>query len=119
MSKVYIRVDDSNRIVAIEGGCTEANIVDPSEWILIDEGDEERHYLCQSNYLPKSIVDDRFVYRYKYIDSQIVERSQEEMDADWSEMAPSTTPEQRIKELEAQNAMLTECLLELSEIIYA
>ena len=29
------------------------------------------------------------------------------------------TPEQRISELEAQNQMLTECLMEMSQIVYA
>lgn len=33
--------------------------------------------------------------------------------------APEPTPEQRISELEAQNQMLTECLIEMSQIVYA
>jgi hypothetical protein len=32
---------------------------------------------------------------------------------------PKPTPEERIAELEAQNTMLMECVLEMSEIIYA
>ena len=32
---------------------------------------------------------------------------------------PEPTPEQRISELEAQNQMLTECLMEMSQIVYA
>ena len=32
---------------------------------------------------------------------------------------PEPTPEERIAELEAQNTMLMECVLEMSEIIYA
>ena len=37
-----------------------------------------------------------------------------------SEMpAPEPSSEERIAELEAQNQMLTECLMELSQIVYA
>lgn len=42
-----------------------------------------------------------------------VERQQ----AEAPELQP--TPEQRISELEAQNQMLTECLIEMSQIVYA
>ena len=33
--------------------------------------------------------------------------------------APEPTPEERISELEAQNQMLTQCLMEMSQIVYA
>ena len=32
---------------------------------------------------------------------------------------PEPTPEDRIAELEAQNQVLTECLMEMSQIVYA
>ena len=32
---------------------------------------------------------------------------------------PEPTPDERIAQLEAQNQMLTECLMELSQIVYA
>ena len=33
--------------------------------------------------------------------------------------APEPSPEERIAELEAQNQMLTQCLMEMSQIVYA
>lgn len=33
--------------------------------------------------------------------------------------APDPTSEERLAELEAQNVMLTQCLLEMSQIVYA
>ena len=33
--------------------------------------------------------------------------------------APEPTPEERLAELEAQNQVLTQCLLEMSQIVYA
>lgn len=32
---------------------------------------------------------------------------------------PEPTPEERMAELEAQNQMLTQCLMEMSQIVYA
>ena len=32
---------------------------------------------------------------------------------------PEPTPEERLAELEAQNQMLTQCLMEMSQIVYA
>ena len=32
---------------------------------------------------------------------------------------PDPTPEERLAELEAQNQMLTQCLMEMSQIVYA
>lgn len=32
---------------------------------------------------------------------------------------PEPTPEERMAELEAQNQMLTQCLMEMSKIVYA
>ena len=41
------------------------------------------------------------------------ERQQEEMPE------PESTPEERLAELETQNQMLTQCLMEMSQIVYA
>lgn len=41
----------------------------------------------------------------------------ERQQAEVPELQP--TPEERISELEAQNQMLTECLIEMSQIVYA
>ena len=43
-----------------------------------------------------------------------------EMERQQAEMPePEPTPEERIAELEAQNQMLTQCLMEMSQIVYA
>lgn len=120
VSLVYILPDKQGRITRIDGGYTLSNITDLTGWVLIDEGYGDRYNLCQSNYLPKSITDDRGVYRYRYADGEITERTEGEMEADvvGANSAPPTQ-EERIRELEAQNEMLLECLLEISEIIYA
>ena len=43
-----------------------------------------------------------------------------EMDAQQAELPePEPSPEERLAELEAQNQMLTQCLMEMSQIVYA
>lgn len=43
-----------------------------------------------------------------------------EMERQQAEMPePEPTPEERMAELEAQNQMLTQCLMEMSQIVYA
>ena len=41
------------------------------------------------------------------------------LNEDWQPYVPMPSTEERISELEAQNAMLMECVLEMSEIVYA
>lgn len=120
LSRVFIRVDSEGRITRIDGGYTESNISNFSDWLLIDEGYGDRYNLCQSNYLPKPLTDVYGSYRYRWDGSTILERTEEEMAADvvGANSSPPTQ-EERIRELEAQNEMLMECLLEISEIIYA
>lgn len=58
----------------------------------------------------------------KYVNGVIVDMTAEEiaeMERQMAEMPPpEPTPEERIAALEEQNEMLTECILELSELLY-
>lgn len=59
----------------------------------------------------------------KYVNGKYIELTQEEiaelerLQAEMPE--PEPTPEERLAELEAQNQMLTQCLMEMSQIVYA
>lgn len=90
-SKVYILPDSSGYITRIDGGYTVGNIKDPENWVLIDEGYGDKYNLCQGNYLEKPLMDERGIHRYKLVDGKPVERTQEEMDADYvpPEMKPT------------------------------
>lgn len=59
----------------------------------------------------------------KYVNGKYIELTPEEvaeLERQQAEApAPEPTLEQRISELEAQNQMLTECLIEMSQIVYA
>lgn len=122
MSKVYIKIDELNRVVAIN---SDVFLTDLTDWILIDEGDGDRYSLAQSNYLGTPLWNEDFIYLYKYEDEQVVRRPSEEMLADIADAETFPTEAERIAELEKKNEelqksydMLLECILEISQMIY-
>ena len=132
-SKVYVLPDVSGRITRIDGGITVGNIRDFTGWVLIDEGYGDRYNLCQGNYFPQPIIDDRGVYRYKLVDGKPVERTQEEMNADYMPPEVKPTDAERISKLESEKKLLTaqvqalsdrndfmeDCIAEMATIVYA
>ena len=130
-SKVYVLPDASGRIIRIDGGYTMPE--DLTGWVLIDEGTGDRYNLCQGNYLPGPLTDDRGIYRYKLADGKAVERTQEEMDADYVPPEVKPTDAERISQLESEKKLLTaqvqalsdrndfmeDCIAEMATIVYA
>lgn len=112
-SKVYIRLDSDHRIIGCDGGYSVSNIRDFADWYLIDEGVGDRYNLCQSCYLEKPLTDDRGIYRYKYIGGEIIERSKEEMDADYFEVPELPTQLDFIEAQVMYTALMTDTLLEV------
>lgn len=88
--KVYALTDDAGRIVAINSS---AFLQDTEGWTLIDEGYGDRFHHAQGNYLPGGLVDERGLYLYKLVDGKPVERTQEEVDADWVDTSQIPTAE--------------------------
>ena len=91
---VYVRVDDAGRIREIN---SDAFVDDTDGWTKIDEGYGDRYHHAQGNYLPGPLMDERGVYRYKLEDGQAVERSQAEMDADYTPPVPALTAEEMLE----------------------
>lgn len=79
-SKVYVKIDEENRILRCEGGYTTPS--DLTDWILIDEGTGDKYNLCQSHYFDKPIYTADGVPRYKLVDGKAVERTSEEIEAE-------------------------------------
>ncbi|MBQ2883691.1 MAG: hypothetical protein IJE43_07980 [Alphaproteobacteria bacterium] len=115
MYKVYVTVDEQERVTSINSSAFLSNL---DGYVKIDEGYGDKFHHAQGNYLDKPLRDERGVMRYKLVNGKIVERSQNEMDADYVEPPIQPTQEDRLAVLEAQNEMLTECLLEMSSIVY-
>lgn len=74
---VYAKIDEKNRITDINSS---AFILDISEWTEIDSGEGDRFHHAQGNYFPKPLTDENGVYRYKYADGIVSERTAEEIE---------------------------------------
>ena len=110
-SKVYVKIDSRNRIIACDGGYTIGNITDFSEWLLIDEGYGDKYNLCQSSYFDKLLYEEHGIPVYKFEKGLAVERSQAEIDADIAAM-PIPEPQPTVEELQSKITEL-ETALEL------
>ena len=126
--RVLVHVDDAGRVNAVN---SDAFVHDPDGWVEIDSGFGDRYHHAQNNYFEKPIYDDRGIKRYKaipFVDAPegeiiarffedgveyvILERTQEEMDADY--MPPESVPTQ-LDRIEAQalyTALMTDTLIE-------
>ncbi len=91
---VYVRTDDVGRILEIN---SDAFLADTYGWTKIDEGYGDRYHHAQGNYLDGPLMDDRGMYRYKLVDGQAVERTQAEMDADYTPPVPVLTAEEMLE----------------------
>ena len=104
--KVFVLTDDSNRIIDIN---SDAFLTDSDGWVQIDEGSDFRHHHAQRNYLPKPKQDDRGVYRYRLENLIAIERTQDEMDADYVDPIPIDLAAE-VALLKQENAYLKEAM---------
>lgn len=98
-SKVYVQTDEQSRILRCEGGYTTP--ADLTGWVQIDEGTGDRYNLCQSHYFPDGLYTSDGIPRYKLVDGQPVERSEEEIEVDRVPIQASSARAQRDKLLAA------------------
>lgn len=96
--RVFVRVDIAGRVAAINS-CE--FVPDADGWIEIDSGWGDRYHHAQGNYLPRPLVDERGLYRYKLVYGKIVERTQEEIDGDYTPPTPAPNTDQRLAALES------------------
>ena len=119
---VYIQTDSASRIIAINSS---AFLFDTSSWTAIDEGAGDRYHHAQGNYLPKPLYEERGIPVYKYVDGEVVERTQEEIDADYHEPVPEPSETDlalvELAALESENATRLDeqdaALVELAALI--
>ena len=111
-SRVYIVIDEQNRIIQIEGEYSLSNIHDLSSATLVEEGEPcDRLNHAQTAYLPKPLWTDDGIPRYRWDGTQAVERTEEELETDRAaipEPDPTPTMEQRITTLETSKANQTD-----------
>ena len=119
---VYIQIDDASRVIAINSS---AFLSSTEGWIEIDRGLGDRYHHAQGNYFPKPIYEERGIPVYKYVDGEVLERTQEEIDADYHEPVPQPSETDialvELAALEAENAARLDeqdaALVELAALI--
>lgn len=79
--KVYIKINSQNCITAINSSAFLSSL---DGWQEIDSGIGDKYHHAQGNYLDKPLYDERKIFRYKFVNGAVVERTQEEMDADYA-----------------------------------
>ena len=94
---VYIKTDNTNRITAIDSS---AFLSDITGWTEIDSGFGDKYHHAQGNYFSQPLYDERGICRYKMVDGKPIERTAEEMDADYTPTEIKPTTEQRVDALE-------------------
>lgn len=96
--EVYVSVDPAGRVYAINSS---AFIFDTKGWVKIDEGYGDKYHHAQGNYLPQPLMDERGILRYKLEDGAVIERTAEEMDAEYVPPVAQLSPDERMTEIEA------------------
>lgn len=114
---VYAKPNSNGYIVAVNSS---AFLSDTSGWVEIDSGYGDKCHHAQGNYFPEPISTDGGAYRYKLVKDKPVECTAEEIAEQEAANVSTSTPtqEERIATLEEENAMLIECLLEMSAVVY-
>lgn len=97
MYSVYISVREDGAVSAIN---SDSFLVDTTGWIKIDEGHGDKFHHAQGNYLPKPILTDAGLLRYKYVNGEIVERTAEEVAGDVVEPESPRDIEAEVTELQ-------------------
>lgn len=110
-SRVYILLDEKERIVRIEGEYSLPS--DLTGWVQIDEGYGDRFSLAQSHYLDGGLYTHDGIPRYKYEGGACVLRSDAELAAD-RDALPKPQPSQldRVEAQATYTAMMTDTMME-------
>lgn len=106
---VYAKTDAKNRITDINSS---AFLSGTDGWTEIDRGYGDSYHHAQGNYFSQPIMDDRGIYRYKLVNGKTIERTQEEMDADYVEPEVMPTQLDRIEAQALYTALMTGTLIE-------
>ena len=127
---VYVKVDESNRVTSINSS---EFLTDVTGWTEIDSGYGDKYHHAQGNYFDRPLYDERGICRYKLVNGKPVERTKEEMDADYVPPEVNPTDTERILQLESEKKLLTaqvqalsdrndfmeDCIAEMATIVYA
>ena len=125
---VYVQTDEQGRIIAIN-----SSAFVPAEWgTEIDSGFGDGFHHAQGNYFTDGLYTSDGIPRYKLVDGEAQERTEEEIEADRDAIPAPIVPPTNA-ELEAENKMLRaqlqaavdrqdfieDCIAEMAGVVYA
>ena len=110
---VYVKTDESGRIIRCEGGYTTPE--DLTGWVKIDEGVGDRYNLCQSNYFADGLYTIDGIHRYKLEDGKAMERTAEEIEADRAAIPPARPS--RASQMEAAVMEFTAAAVDIEDTV--
>ena len=118
--KVYIKIDNNSNITAVNSSIF---ISDLTDWIEIDEGNGDKYAHAQGNYFEKPLTDDNGIYRYKYSNGAVYEKTEEEIEAEIAKLPvppPSETEilKAQLKAVVERNDFIEDCIAEMAMQIY-
>lgn len=105
---VYIRVDDTGRVVNINSNAFLSNV---EGWVEIDKGQGDKYQHAQGNYMPGPIFNSEGIPVYKMEMGKIVNRTEDEMRADV--LPKEKTAFERLAKVEDAMKKITEFLAKL------
>lgn len=118
--KIYIKIDNNSNITSVNSSIF---ISDLTDWIEIDEGNGDKYAHAQGNYFKKPLINDNGIYRYKYSNGVILEKTEEEIEAEISSLPkpPMTETEllkAQLKAVVERNDFIEDCIAEMAMQIY-
>lgn len=119
--KVFIKVDDNNNIIDINSSIF---ITNSTDWIEIDEGTGDKYAHAQNYYFDKPLMTETGIYRYQYLYKMIVEKTDEEIVAEEAKlpqpgMSDVELLKAQVQALSTENEFLSDCLIEMAQVVYA
>ena len=118
--KVYIKTDSADNITDVNSSIFLSDVMD---WIEIDEGTGDKYAHAQGNYFEKPLTDDNGIYRYKYSNGAVYEKTEEEIEAEILKLPVSPPSETEIlkaqlKAVVERNDFIEDCIAEMAMQIY-
>lgn len=118
--KVYIKTDSNGNVMAVNSSIF---LSDLTGWTAIDEGTGDKYVHAQGNYFKKPLINDNGIYRYKYSNGVILEKTEGEIEAEIAKLPVSPPSETellkaQLKAVVERNEFIEDCIAEMAMQIY-
>ena len=129
---VYVKINSVGYITAVNSS---AFLTDTSGWTEIDRGSGDKYHHAQGNYVPGPLMTEDGAYRYKLVNSKVIECTPEEIQEQEAANQPEPTPsipeevealknenfllKAQIQAMSDRNDFIEDCIAEMAMQVYA